>query len=111
MLITDEKRNVFEEFKHFLISEEPETLVEAEEYFNWICANNSKPYLINLGDCVEKGLIGEGNDRYNDGRYEQLRPRFGDIPPQNFSHRWRRIHWLAHGPATTCSGTSSNRCR
>ena len=68
MLITDEKRNVFEEFKHFLISEEPETLVEAEEYFNWICANNSKPYLINLGDCVEKGLIGEGNDRYNDGR-------------------------------------------
>ena len=31
MLITDEKRTVFEEFKHFLISEEPETLVEAEE--------------------------------------------------------------------------------
>jgi len=68
MRIIDDTKKPYEEFKHFHISEEPETLVEAEEYFNWICENNSKPYLIKLSDCVEKGLIGEGNDRYNDDR-------------------------------------------
>jgi hypothetical protein len=67
MLITEE-RSPYENFKHFHISEEPETLIEAEEYFNWICENRSKPYLINLGDCVDKDLIGENNTRYNDGR-------------------------------------------
>ena len=67
MLITEEK-SPYEDFKHFHISEEPETLIEAEEYFNWICKNRSKPYLITLGDCVDKDLIGENNTRYNDGR-------------------------------------------
>ena len=67
MLITEE-RSPYENFKHFHISEEPETLIEAEEYFNWICENRSKPYLITLGDCVDKDLIGENNTRYNDGR-------------------------------------------
>ena len=67
MLITEE-RSPYENFKHFHISEEPETLIEAEEYFNWISENRSKPYLINLGDCVDKDLIGENNTRYNDSR-------------------------------------------
>ena len=58
-------------FKHFhfhdLTEEEiEETKKEARECFEWISKNSSKPYLITLGDCEEKELIGELNARYND---------------------------------------------
>ena len=57
----------YDVFKHFHISEKPEEETELIEHFNHI-AKKHPPYLLTLGECEEKNLIGENNTRYNDKR-------------------------------------------
>ena len=66
-MFTKEINNEFEKFKHFHISEKPEEEKELIEHFEYV-AKKHPPYLLTLGECEEKNLIGENNTRYNDKR-------------------------------------------
>ena len=64
-MFIEESNNEFDKFKHFHISERPEEETELIEHFNHV-AKKHPPYLLTLGECEEKNLIGENNTRYND---------------------------------------------
>ena len=56
----------YDVFKHFHISEKPEE--ETELMNTSIILQRTLTYLLTLGECEEKNLIGENNTRYNDKR-------------------------------------------
>ena len=64
-MFIEESNSEFDKFKHFHISERPEEETELIEHFNHV-AKKHPPYLLTLGECEEKNLIGENNTRYND---------------------------------------------
>lgn len=74
-MFSEIEESKYQKFKHFHAHEceTKEQLsalkLEVEEYFNWISKNSSVPYVVTLGECEEKGLIGvtiEDNGKYND---------------------------------------------
>ena len=64
-MFIEETNSEFDKFKHFHISERPEEETELIEHFNHV-AKKHPPYLLTLGECEDKNLIGENNTRYND---------------------------------------------